>query len=186
VNGAPSVSPPSSATPAEDGGDAVRVLTERLMRLVRLTQVARSRAGTSPGHERDRAAYLVLQAVERLGPVRQRALAEALRADASTLSRQVTFLVERGLLRRTADVHDGRACLLELTPEGGFLTDALRGRREHLVSRLLAGWTPSERTAFTELFGRLVDELADLVDGLPARTAWTELPASARDLVSNQ
>jgi DNA-binding MarR family transcriptional regulator len=182
VNPAPPVSPAT----AEEDGDAVRQLTERLFRLVRLTQVARSRVASSPGHERTRAAYLVLQAVERLGPVRQRSLAEALRADASTLSRQVTFLVERGLLRRTADVHDGRACLLEITPEGVSLTDGLRRRRETQVARLLAGWTPSERAAFTQLFGRLVDDLAELVDSLPDGTAWTELPAPPRDLVSNR
>lgn len=173
---APPASPASSATTTEEDREAVRLLTERLTRLVRLTQVARTRAGTSPGHERDRAAYLVLQAVERLGPVRQRALADALRGDASTLSRQVTFLVERGLLRRTADVHDGRACLLEITPEGASLTEGLRRHREDQVARLLAGWTSAERAVFAQLSGRLVDDLADLVDRLPAGTEYPTSP----------
>lgn len=152
-----------TATPSAEAG--TREVTEHLVRLGRLMQVARTRVVQTAGQERDRAAYLVLQAIDRLGPVRQRTLAEALRADPSTLSRQVAFLAERDLIRRRADDRDGRACLLELTELGTDKVAQLRQRREGAVSNLLAGWAPADRTALSRLLGSFVGDLALRVDG---------------------
>lgn len=151
------------ASDSAEGRDT-REVTEQLVRLARLIQVARSRFVLSPGQERDRAAYLVLQALDRFGPVRQRTLAERLRADPSTLSRQVTFLVERELVRRRADDSDGRACVLELTDRGAEKVTQLRQLREREVGGLLAGWTPAERAVFGRLMERFVDELGSHLD----------------------
>lgn len=121
------------------------MLTEQLARFARLVQVARSRSVPSPGQERDRAAYLALQAIGRLAPVRQRSLADALPSEASSLSRHVTFLTEKGLVRRLPDDRDARAYLLELTESGAALTEQLHHRRESHVADLLSDW--SRRTA---------------------------------------
>jgi DNA-binding MarR family transcriptional regulator len=161
VSGATTTAPDRTPAPPDGAGE----VTDHLVRLARLIQVARSRLGLSAGQERDRAAHLVLQAIDRLGAVRQRSLAEALRADPSTLSRQVTFLAQRGLIRRCADDRDGRACLLELTDVGADKVAELRRRRESAVGDLLAGWTPADRSDFTRLLGRFVDDLADHLDG---------------------
>lgn len=152
----------SAGTPAEE---EARLLTEHIVRFGRLAQVARTRFSLSAGHERDRAAYLVLQAIGRLAPVRQRSLAEVLRAEASTLSRHVTFLTEKGLIRRMPDERDGRACLLELTESGTTFIAELRSRRESSVAGMLTDWTSSDRAEFTRLLGRFVEELAQFVDG---------------------
>lgn len=171
----------SAGAPAEE--DGAGELTEHILRFVRLVQKARSRFPLSAGQERDRAAYLVLQAIGRLAPVRQRALAEVLRAEASTLSRHVTFLAEKGLVRRMADDRDGRACLLELTEQGTSLIEELQRRREDSVSNMLEDWTPSDRAEFTRLLGRFNRELAEFVDGPcphphrdPAGGATSSLP----------
>jgi DNA-binding MarR family transcriptional regulator len=163
VSPVPSVPSSSAGAPAEEGG--ARLLTDHIVRFVRLIQVARSRFALSAGHERDRAAYLVLQAIDRLAPVRQRSLAEVLRAEPSTLSRHVSFLTDKGLIRRMPDDRDGRACLLELTTSGTALIEELRHWRESSVASMLADWTSSDRAEFTRLLGRFVENLAEFVDG---------------------
>ena len=162
----PSTSPSSAVAPVEEGEDALR-LPDRAHGAVRAAHPRRPQpvghvAGAGAGPRRSPG-----PAGERLGPVRQRTLAEALHADPSTPSRQVAFLVDNGLLRRTADADDGRACLLEVTSGGAELTDGLRRRREQYLAGVLADWTPAERATFTHLFGRFVDGLSMLVDAPP-------------------
>ena len=105
---------------------AVRTLSEQLPRFMRLVHAVKSQLA---GGDRDRAALVLLFPLERLGPLRQGALAELVHADPSTVSRHVTQLVERGLVRRVADESDGRASRLVLTDAGSAAIVALRRER---------------------------------------------------------
>ena len=66
----------------------------------------------------DRAGYLALRTLRRLGPQRTNALAGALQLDASTVTRQVNALVAGGLVERRPDPADGRSSILALTSAG--------------------------------------------------------------------
>ncbi|MFF2364144.1 MarR family winged helix-turn-helix transcriptional regulator [Streptomyces sp. NPDC058122] len=83
-------------------------------------------------------------------------LATVLGLDKSSMTGLVTRAEKRGLLKRSASPHDGRAVLVSLTDDGKDLTDwgtAEIGRR---VSALTEGLTPSERARITELASAVV------------------------------
>jgi DNA-binding MarR family transcriptional regulator len=148
-------------TTQPDGRPAeIRALSDEFPRFIRLVHAFK-------GADRDRAALVLLFPLVRLGPLRQGALAELVHADPSTVSRHVAALVEDGLVRRVADEADGRASRLVVTAAGLAAMETLRHERERLLERVTAGWSTADLTALTTLFGRLVDDLAAHLPGLP-------------------
>ncbi|MFG3223166.1 MarR family winged helix-turn-helix transcriptional regulator [Kitasatospora sp. NPDC048194] len=102
----------------------------------------------------DRAAYLLLDRLDRHGPANVKALAEALGVDSSTVTRQVAPLVAAGLVGRVQDPADRRAVRLALTPGGSGRLAEVRDGRAELTRRLTADWPPEEQRAFCALLAR--------------------------------
>jgi DNA-binding MarR family transcriptional regulator len=152
---------------------AVRTLSDQLPRFMRLVHALKSQLA---GSDRDRAALVLLFPLERLGPLRQGALAELVHADPSTVSRHVAQLVERGLVRRVADESDGRASRLVVTDAGSAAIVALRRERESHLERVTAGWSPDDLATFTDLFGRLLDDITSTLPGVPDGCGPTDSP----------
>ena len=71
-------------------------------------------------------------------------LSDILPADAPRISRLVSKLVDRGLLRRRRRTDDRRVVLLRLTQQGKDLSDELRQRVSEHETRLLEGVSPEE------------------------------------------
>ncbi|WP_406297044.1 MarR family transcriptional regulator [Embleya sp. NBC_00888] len=99
----------------------------------------------------DRAAYLLLGRLEAGGPMGVKALAQAMTIDSSTVTRQVTPLVEQGLVDRVPNPDDGRAVLLELSAEGRDRLHQVRHARQRLMAEICEGWSMDDRERFTEL-----------------------------------
>ncbi|WP_051838468.1 MarR family winged helix-turn-helix transcriptional regulator [Streptomyces sp. NRRL WC-3742] len=117
----------------------------------RMEQVRTSGGGVAA---LDRAAYLLLDRLDRHGPANIKALADALGVDSSTVTRQMAPLVASGLVGRVQDPADRRAVRLALTPHGcGQLAEVRDGRAE-LARRLVADWPPEEQHAFCSLLAR--------------------------------
>ena len=152
---------------------AVRTLSDQLPRFMRLVHALKNQMA---GSDRDRAALVLLFPLERLGPLRQGALAELVHADPSTVSRHVAQLVERGLVQRAADESDGRASRLVVTDAGLAAIAALRRERESHLERVTAGWSPEELATFTDLFGRLLDDITTNLSGVSDGCATTDFP----------
>ena len=161
------------AGPSEAAGRSadVRSLSAQLPRFMRLAHAHKAHL-VSEG--RDRAALVLLFPLQKLGPLRQGALAELVHADPSTVSRHVTFLVDQGLVRRVADESDGRASRLVITDEGHSALEGLCAEREDRVATATAAWDPEELATFTRLFSRLIDDMEAALPGTPA-----DRPASA-------
>jgi DNA-binding MarR family transcriptional regulator len=102
----------------------------------------------------DRAAYLLLNRLEREGPVGVKALAQAMGIDSSTVTRQVAPLVEGGLVDRVPNPKDGRAVLLALSGIGRERLEQVRVSRRALMRELLADWSPEDRQRFSSLMTR--------------------------------
>ena len=154
-------------------------LSDELARLARVLHVLKSASLTGP-EARERAAHVLLFPLTRRGPLRQGALAELVHADPSTVSRHVTLLVERGLVRRVADEQDGRATVLVVTPSGEAVLDAMRQEREALLERVTATWTAGERAAFTGQLHRFVQDLTSQLPSLGVAAGGTA-PYAERD-----
>jgi DNA-binding MarR family transcriptional regulator len=101
-------------------------------------------------------------------------------ADPSTVSRHVTLLVERGLVRRVADELDGRASRLVVTPAGEAVLDTMRQERDGLLEQVTASWTPEEIGTFTGLLHRFVQGLTDHLPSLSAAAGGAS-PLSEKD-----
>lgn len=111
------------------------------------------------------------------GPRRSSALAEALHADPSTISRYVSQLVKDGLVARVVDPDDGRASLLAATDAGLRYLDELRQRRTVALTAVLDNWDDHDRRLLGTLLRRFVDDyethLPELVSAL------TDIPPTA-------
>jgi DNA-binding MarR family transcriptional regulator len=90
---------------------------------------------------------LLLLELSEVPSMTQRALAERLVADKSTVSRSLASLDRRGWVRRTPHAEDRRVLLLQLTPAGHDATARLRTLYRARHRHLIAGLTAAEREA---------------------------------------
>src|SRR4051812_9767560 len=164
---------PGPAAAGDDRLADLRTLGEQLPRFVRLVHAFKADQAAE-----GRAALVLLFPLERLGPLRQSELAEVVHADPSTVSRHVSSLIERGLVQRIADATDGRASRLVVTDAGAAALRQFRGEREAHLARATAEWPAADLTTFTQLFGRLLDDLAA---SLPTEPAVVPVAAPSRE-----
>lgn len=144
---------PSSATRLgiEQVADSFTVLMQTFVK-------ARNQILAAAGDEVDWSAHILLRALRVEGPIRAGALAEAVRSDPSTVSRQVASLVKDGLLERRADPEDGRAALLVLTSRAHeVLAGQDKLRLEHYAASLET-WTDDELDQFAAMLRRFRDD----------------------------
>ncbi|MEU6989675.1 MarR family transcriptional regulator [Streptomyces sp. NPDC046465] len=108
----------------------------------------------------DRAAYLLLNRLDKEGPMGVKALAASMGIDSSTVTRQVAPLVDTGLVKRTSHPEDGRAVVLQLSPRGQARLDEVRSSRRELMAELTQEWAPEERESFCALLTRFNSALS--------------------------
>jgi DNA-binding MarR family transcriptional regulator len=129
-------------------------VTESFIDLQRTVRRAKARLLAAAGDDVESASHLLLRAVLADGPMRASALAASVHADLSTVSRQVTVLVGRGLLERRADQLDGRASLLAVTEAGrAAIAEHERGRQA-FFDEMLTGWSTVELRQFAQQMER--------------------------------
>lgn len=130
-----------------------------LGRLMRVLSRAKAEAALSSGRT-DFSAIPLLAALAHSGPIRSNALALAVYSDPSTVSRQVSALVEAGHVERRPDPDDRRAGLLALTDAGAAVLAARCRDRDSHLARVTAAWTEQDRASLAVLLDRLAADLA--------------------------
>ncbi|MFC9932007.1 MarR family winged helix-turn-helix transcriptional regulator [Streptomyces sp. NPDC127190] len=125
----------------------------------------------------DRAAYLLLNRLDKEGPMGVKALAASMGIDSSTVTRQVAPLVDTGLVKRTSHPEDGRAVVLQLSPRGSTRLEEVRSSRRQLMAELTQDWAPEEREQFCSLLTRFNHALSARMS-VPAGPAAEQPPAS--------
>jgi DNA-binding MarR family transcriptional regulator len=100
-------------------------------------------------------------------PLRVSAVADSIHSDVSTVSRQVSHLVQHGLLLKIGDPDDGRAQLLSLSPAGREVIDKLVQGRGQWFGQLLASWSDEDVRTFDAYLTRFGDDL----EGFKSRLA---------------
>jgi DNA-binding MarR family transcriptional regulator len=103
----------------------------------------------------------ILKVLAHCGAMRLSALAATLELDASTVSRHVKQLEDRGLLERTSDPDDGRASQIACSGQGEAALAEHFGRRVALISTVLDSWGPQDREALRSLLDRFNRQIAD-------------------------
>lgn len=103
----------------------------------------------------DAAVFSILMAIGRAGLTQASDVAAYFGVGKGAVSRQLSTLVDLGLVRRSVDEHDARAQRLELTDDGArAVRDATRIVRRSL-SRIFAGWSADEAEQFIAYLHRV-------------------------------
>jgi DNA-binding MarR family transcriptional regulator len=144
--------------------DAISVIETELLTLVRHLETF-GRKG-SLYVEVDRAGYLVLRTLERMGPVPTGAVAAALQLDASTVTRQVTTLVAGGFVERRSNPDDGRSSHLAVTAAGRQTMRSVERQRRRVLEVMFAEWDEGHRDLLGQMLTRLNLAVIDQVAGL--------------------
>ncbi len=142
---------------------AVRDLVEALGQVARQATLPRfaDLVAANAGVPLERSAYELLVRLE-VGPVRVSDLANALRLDVSTVSRQVDALEESSYAHRQRHPTDGRGWLVVMDPVGAQAVQAHRRARVELFGRLLEDADDCELRVVTAVLGRLAARLQSL------------------------
>lgn len=141
---------------------------------------AQREAGALLARELDcpRSGLALVRLLSRLGPLPVGDLAERLRIDISVASRQVSALVDAGLVHRTAPEGPGadrRVRTVALTPHGTELAARSRAHLEARAGEAFAGWTPDELTAAAAQ----VQKIAAAIQSLPPSPHTTTTAGTA-------
>lgn len=86
------------------------------------------------------------------------ALAEQMRLDHSRVSRVVTDLVKRGILRREVSQEDARRTLVALTDEGVAWLHRMDQVKHDVIGQILSDWNNEDLKRFAELYDRFVEK----------------------------
>ena len=157
------------SNPPESSTDLLERLQHQVALFARRAEQTRLGGVGKARNSMDRAAYLLLNRLDREGPMGVKALAEAMGIDSSTVTRQVAPLVDTGLVKRTSHPEDGRAVVLALSPRGRGRLEEVRDSRRRLMAEVTGDWTPQEREVFTDLLVRFNTSLAEWHAGLGQR-----------------
>lgn len=155
--------PFSPVPPAPTAG-----LGDDLVRVVRLLHHVRQQAPRRHPQVDPMAYPLLFNLLD--GPLRVSGLAEVVHSDVSTVSRQVSTLVDLGFVTRGPDPDDGRAQALTLTDEGTALLHAIRDDRDRWLRGLLAGWDDADVVSFSQHLRHFASDLEASLTTLTTRT----------------
>ncbi len=157
---------------------ATSALGEQLIRMMKLLVSLREHA-PAPLPGVDNTHYPVLFQLAR-EPQRVSDLAGCVHADVSTVSRQVSHLVQHGLAVKIPDPGDGRAHRVTLTPDGHSAIVRITDTRAAWLSQVMADWTEPDAREFVRLISRFTDDLEAAKAGLESRaTRHTSRPTPA-------
>lgn len=118
----------------------------------------------------DRPGLGVLIALRTAGsPLRIGEIAERQQVAGPHVTRTVTTLEQRGMVRRVTDPADHRARLVELSDAGAAAADRYLQATLRWFTRALADWSEEDRRELGRLLGRLVDDITTRL-GAPEET----------------
>jgi DNA-binding MarR family transcriptional regulator len=139
-------------------------LAEQLRALIRTVRVARQRLAVQATQVQPGMVGILAAIVSAGDGCHPKELAARCGLDASTISRAVAALVTRGLVQRTADSADRRACILTLTDAGRTALADLERQQTDLLAATLRDWTAAEVDAFAAALTRFVDDATAYLD----------------------
>lgn len=101
----------------------------------------------------------------------QNRLASLAFIEKTLISKTITSLVRRGLLKRDTDAADARRIRLAATPAGLKIVRTCEQIGRTLEAELMAGITQKQREIFDACLDRMMSNVADMLKKRPARVA---------------
>jgi DNA-binding MarR family transcriptional regulator len=141
------------ATP--DLHEAFVELEREIGLLLRRSRAISARLAAELHPDLDGAAYGLLSLLQDTGPLRASDLVARIGLDKSTVSRQISHLVDLGLVDRAADPVDGRAQVLTPSAEGSARLARIRDVRRARWERDMSDWPPADVATLADLLHRL-------------------------------
>lgn len=139
-------------------------LTQALLRSVEA--FSRTLRESSLGLARDigcsKGTLAIVRILERRGTLQVGDIAHALRVDISVASRQVSQLVDDGLVERAVDDGDRRVRTVRLSPAGQSLADEIGATLDRRAHEVFAEWSPQDVDAARVALDRLTTTLSRL------------------------
>ena len=129
-----------------------------------LMQAGRRLQSRHPEDQVDPSSFPLAKQLMGADAMRVSDLAATIGLDASTVSRQIKHLEEKGVLERTPDPADGRASLVRLTDRGREVMQAAFCRRFQRIQSVLQHWSETDRQHLQTLLTRLAADLAKAND----------------------
>jgi DNA-binding MarR family transcriptional regulator len=133
------------------------VIETEMTRLARTLAVLARHA--EPELKLDRAGYLLLRTLDRIGPASINTLAAAVGLDASTVTRQVASMKVMGLVEREINPGDRRSCIISPTEEGSELMRTMCSQRRTSLNMVVGDWPDEERSMLARLLAKLNDSI---------------------------
>lgn len=103
----------------------------------------------------------LLYTLKTRGSLRLGDIADAMKLDASTVSRHVQQLADRGFVERGPDPEDGRASIITLTDDGRAGLKSSFEQRRAILAEAIADWDDDEREQLRIQLSRLATALGD-------------------------
>ncbi|WP_456826300.1 MarR family winged helix-turn-helix transcriptional regulator [Cellulomonas sp. P5_E12] len=104
----------------------------------------------------------IVRILERRGTLQVGDIAHALRVDISVASRQVSQLVDDGLVERAVDDGDRRVRTVRLSPAGRSLAVEIRSVLDRRADEIFADWSSADVEAATASLDRLTTTISRL------------------------
>jgi DNA-binding MarR family transcriptional regulator len=144
--------------------DPVQDVELQIALLLRLAESNRRRTARLEG-TLERSAYLALRQLAEHGPCGINEIADHLRLDASTVTRQVLAMEAAGYVTRQRDDRDGRRAVVTMTDAGAAALTSTRRARAEVYDDLLVDWSQDDRQLLADVLTRLNTDL----DTAPSR-----------------
>ncbi|WP_037674032.1 MarR family winged helix-turn-helix transcriptional regulator [Streptomyces griseus] len=130
-------------------------LERELTVLLRRARASQGEMAREVHPDLESAAYGLLVRLEECGRQRATALAGYIGVGKATMSRQLRALEQLGLVTREPDPADGRAWLVDLTPEGRSRVGKVREARRARYVTQLSHWDRGEVAELARLLNQL-------------------------------
>lgn len=159
-------SPRSRTAPADTAGtpacasSTVGALERELAYLVRWLEAVQRRRR----YKLERAHYLLLNLLIEDGSQSVGRIAERLRLDASTVTRQVSVMTELGLVCKQPRPEDRRGGMVCATESGRQQASDVRQEREQRVEQLVRDWPEAQRRLLVDALSGLNEALCHIID----------------------
>lgn len=147
---------PEGSAPPEDSVDAALKSVEHQISIFwRRARSVSQQLSRQVHPDMEPAAYGLLTMIRKTGPIRLTELASCIGVGKPSVSRQIAFLENIGLVLKEADPLDGRAQTIRLTPKGEEKMHQVQDARRQVFRERLGEWPVEELEALAAYMAKL-------------------------------